>query len=543
MNKQLFLSMCTVTLFYSWYNCGQEQSSKEESKKAEISQPADSTEMTSPHAIPDTSENENHRNFHHTKNADSKTQDEILHLPLQYISPSIKRFESGYIQPVAEAPAPSEFKFVPASSLNRQSQFDATPLAPLKAPLAFISPSIRAFPYVASLAKEKNKIPFTYDLSGYIKNEAFFDSYQVYGARQDQYLIIPLPPRPDRRCNNINNHGRFNMLEIESRVRGEIAGPYIFGAQTYAVGEIDAWGSSNNDLQMGLLRVRHAFIYFEWEDKSLLMGQYWHPLLLPECYADTISFNGGTPFDTFAREPQIRLTKQFDNMTFIVAAGALPTSPFSGPIGSNSIYARNGIMPNFNMQLFGAVRSHLFGLGVDASRIVPRLVTDKNFCVTESLFSVIAFAFSSFNWDNLGLRLKLIYAQNGDPFGLISGYAVSKIDPYTDERKYSNIQCVNAWLDTAYRGNVEPGIFMGVSKNVGATSRIKPDLVYADFGKNIDFAYRIQPRVRWFIKPLIFGAEMELTGARYGTTTETGHVVNGEFVNNLRVLLSAFYIF
>ena len=60
------------------------------------------------------------------------------------------------------------------------------------------------------------------------------------------------------------------------------------------------------------------FIYFEWTDKSLMMGQYWHPLILPECFADTIAFNGGSPFEPFSREPQVRLTKQFGTMTFIL---------------------------------------------------------------------------------------------------------------------------------------------------------------------------------------------------------------------------------
>ena len=36
------------------------------------------------------------------------------------------------------------------------------------------------------------------------------------------------------------------MLAIESRVRGEIAGPYIFGATSYGVIEIDAWAQSLN---------------------------------------------------------------------------------------------------------------------------------------------------------------------------------------------------------------------------------------------------------------------------------------------------------
>lgn len=541
MKKLLIRSGCILTVCCTWYNTGQEQPAIQ--KTHIVSEPTNGNNVDKQNTTIDT----NHQTLHYNKSGtvEAKTQADILHLPLQYISPSIGAFEPGFAMPPTEAQPSREFEFIPVSSLVKASQYGRGPVTPLKAPLTFISPSIRAFPYVSSLAQEKKKTPYNYDISGYIKNETFFDSYQVFGLRQDQYLIVPLPPRPDRCCRNINAHGRYNMLAIESRVRGEIAGPYVFGAQTYGVGEVDAWASSNNDTQMGLLRIRHAFIYFEWENKSLLMGQYWHPLLLPECYADTIAFNGGTPFDTFAREPQVRLTKQFDNMTFIIAAGALPTSPFPGPgpDGTGSIYARDGIMPNFNMQLFGAVRKHICGIGFDASRIVPRLVTDKNFRVTESLISIIAFAFTSFNWENLSLRLKFIYAQNGNPFGLMSGYAVRNINPYTDERTYSNIQCVNAWLDTAYRGDVEPGIFLGISKNVGATSRINTDFVYADFGKNIDMVYRVQPRIRWFYKPFIFGAELELTGARYGKVTETGRVVNGEFVNNVRALLAAYYVF
>ena len=142
-------------------------------------------------------------------------------------------------------------------------------------------------------------------------------------------------------------------------------------------------------------------------------------------------------------------------------------------------------------------------MGFELRRITyHRLVTDKNFRVTESLISCIAFAFTSFNWENLGLRLKLIYAQNGDPYGLISGYAVENIDPYTDKRTYANIQCINAWLDTAYKGDVEPGLFMAVSKNIGASKKIIPSLIYADFGKNIDFAYRVQPRYDGFTNHL-----------------------------------------
>jgi hypothetical protein len=153
--------------------------------------------------------------------------------------------------------------------------------------------------------------------------------------------------------------------------------------------------------------IRHAFIYFEWDNKSVLMGQYWHPLLLPECYADTISFNGGTPIEPFTREPQVRLTKQFDTMTLILAAGSHANTPYDGPQGIDTLYARNAILPNINIQLFSSIRQHICGIGVDITRIVPRLVTNKNIRITESLMSFITMAFAAINWEYVALRTKL----------------------------------------------------------------------------------------------------------------------------------------
>ena len=168
--------------------------------------------------------------------------------------------------------------------------------------------------------------------------------------------------------------------------------------------------------------------------------------------------------------------------------------------------------------------------------------------------SWLVIAFASFNWERLGLRLKFIYGQNGDSYGLISGYAVHSIDPYTDKRSYTNTQCLNAWLDTAYKGEVEPGLFLGVSKNIGALRSIIPsiidpetgqkeNLIYSSGLQNIDVLFRVQPRIRWFLKPFVFGAELELTGAKYGAVTDTARVINTQLVNNLRVLLAAFYVF
>ena len=492
---------------------------------------------------------------------------DIMQEPLQFTSPSIRAFElPQYSIPQEQRLAQFQQEQASLSPIFKaKAGRPSEPLTPLEAPLEFISPSIRAFEINLRLRHgQQTTIPFAYGFSGYIKSEAFVDSYQVAGEDQDQFLFYPLHPALDRTGNNINAKGRFNMLTIESRLRAEIVGPFIFGANSFGITEVDAWATAplqvgshlatSSILQMGLLRIRHAFIYFEWEDKSLMLGQYWHPIILPECYADTISFNGGVPIEPFTRETQVRLTKQFGTMTFLLAAGSHANSPYDGPNGIDTLYTRNGIMPNINVQLFSSIRKHICGIGVDVTRLVPRLVTNKNFRANESLTSWTVIAFASFNWERLGLRLKFIYGQNGTTYSLISGYAVHSIDPYTDHRTYTNTQCLNAWLDTAYKGEIEPGLFLGISKNIGAPRSIIPsitdpktgvteNLIYSYNQQDIDLLFRVQPRIRWFIKPLVLGLELELTGAKYGTVTDTARVINTQLVNNVRFLLAAFYVF
>lgn len=476
--------------------------------------------------------------------------------PLEFISPSIRAFERPYFKPIEDDKFQLQRPFLP-SPITPEAEPEVTsgerPPYWKSAPLEFISPSIRAFPIITGFARTGNIQPFAYNISGYIKNESFWDSYQVVGEREDEFLLFPDRPKFDRCCtSNINSKGSYDMLIIESRVRGEIAGPYIFGANTYGVFEIDAWAEAR--LQLGLLRVRHAFIYFDWKDKILLLGQYWHPVTLPECFADTIGFNAGSPIEPFAREPQMRLVKEFGNSRLLLAMSSHATSPYDGPDGPTTLYSRNAIMPTIDLQVHNSIGEHILGWGVDVFRLVPRLVTKKNICVTESLVSFLVFTFASLSWERYNARLKLIYAQNGQGYAMISGYAVSCIDPYTDERHYTNLQCLSLWLDTAYKQEVEPGLFIGITKNIGANRPIIPcivdpetkkteSLIYSYDMQNIDYVFRVAPRIRWFIKPFIFGAELEYTRAGWGTVTTSGRVINPIPTNNVRVMLATYYVF
>ena len=258
------------------------------------------------------------------------------------------------------------------------------------------------------LNKLTQKPPLAYSFSGYLKQDNWFDSYQVDGMRQDQYLLFPDIPIFDQCGRNINKKGRFNMVDIETRVRAEVVAPKIFGA--YPFGAIEGDFEGDSIAVIGLFRLRHAFIYLEWPKTSLLIGQYWHPVFIPDCYPDTISYNNGAPIEPFEREPQVRITSRFDNITLTFAAtsyaGALIDLPnptltqLNIPLTNYTL--RNSVMPDLNFQMRADVRKHFVGVGFNMRRLIPRLYAPQMpgiLAVRESLISFLGLAYAKLNWE------------------------------------------------------------------------------------------------------------------------------------------------
>jgi len=399
------------------------------------------------------------------------------------------------------------------------------------------------------------KTPLAFSFSGYIKQDTWFDSYQVDGLRQDHYLLFPDAPVFDQCGRDINKKGRFNMVDIETRARAEIVAPKIFGAYPFAAIEADFWGGVLDGI--GLARLRHCFIYLEWPRTSLLIGQYWHPVFITDCYPDTISYNNGAPIEPYAREPQVRITSFFDNITMIFAATsyasalidrALPAlTQLNIPI--TNVTERNSVMPDLNFQMRADIRNHFVGIGFDIRRIIPRLFAPQPdssiLAVRESLISFLGLAYAKLNWEKFSIALKVIFAQNGLVFDMISGYAASCQNALTQSYNWTNLQCASCWADLVWKGKIEPGLFMGITKNVGAGTTIIPSTAWGlvENRQRIDYVARISPRVRWFVDPLIFGWEFELTRAGWGTLNERGRVDNVNPVTNYRALFAAYFCF
>ncbi len=387
------------------------------------------------------------------------------------------------------------------------------------------------------------------DLSGYIKAETYADSRQIVQLRVGEFLFYPAAPNYDSLGNDTNSVSQLDMSVIQSRFRGEARCHDIWKAQPHGVFEADFFGTGET---IDTFHIRLAYGELNWKRFSLRAGQDWHPMFTVDCSPETIGFNTGVPINPFNRSAQIRGTLHWENIDILCAAITQLAFFNFGPKGPSPQYLIDAVIPNLHWQLRARINKHLLGMGIDFKRLAPRLETDKGFKTNESISSMCAVFYTQLNWDAVTFKMKMIYAQNATDLDMLGGYAVKSVDPVTDFRKYATLKNISFWSEFILKKTIEPAVFVGVTQNLGAHQPIiqtitDPDgmvepTIYAR-SPDIDYVFRISPRVRWYTGPVVIAGEFELTRASYGTIACNGNVINGHAVNNLRLMLAAYYIF
>lgn len=394
--------------------------------------------------------------------------------------------------------------------------------------------------------KNDEKSNFGIRFTGFVKNDAFYDTRQTTAAREGHFLLFPAPVVEDENGKDINAHHGFNILSIQTRLTGAITGPDAFGAKTSGVIEGAFFGNTEADING--FRLRHAFARFNWEKTELIAGQYWHPLFVPQAFPEVISFNTGVPFKPFSRNPQLRLTQKLGN--FSVSATVFSQRDFAGPgpQGTSSIYMRNAAVPNTNLLVTysSPETENIFGVGGDYKIIVPEIVTDKNYKTDNSLHSLSAMAFSKISVNNTTWKIQALLGQNVFDLLMIGGYGVKheSYDTITGTREYTNLNTASFWTELYTNiGQFQAGFFAGFSKNLGSLYNIMPDSEVYARGANIDYVYRISPRFLVKQGNSTIALELEHTTAAYGQPNSLGEVKDTEEISNLRALLSFIYHF
>jgi hypothetical protein len=375
---------------------------------------------------------------------------------------------------------------------------------------------------------------FGIKFSGFVKTDLMYDSRQTVAARHGHFLLYPAGPNEDADGNDLSEKASLNILAIQTRLKGSITGPDAFGAKTSGLIEGAFFGQSEGDING--FRLRHAFLTLKWETTSLLMGQFWHPMFVTDCFPGTVSFNTGAPFQPFSRNPQIRLTKTAGSLSFIAAAMSQLDFTSTGPDGASTKYIRNAVIPNLHGQIQAKTKAYVVGAGVDWKSLAPYWTHSE----THKINSLSFLGYARFNLPNLVWKMEGVYGENLTDHLMLGGYGFNVKPDAPAVSSLTPTKVFSAWTDLSTNGKTSLGCFAGYTKNLGASKDLDATFMR---GSNMEAIFRVSPRISWNSGSTRFSTEVEYTAASYGETQADATVEKAEFVGNLRILVAAYYFF
>lgn len=388
---------------------------------------------------------------------------------------------------------------------------------------------------------QENKI--NVKLSGFVKNDFFFDTRQTVAAREGHFLLWPSAVNEDDDGNDINSNANFNFLAVQSRIALNISGTEAWGAKLSGKIEGDFFAQANDNIN--LFRMRHAFVKLNWTNTELLFGQYWNPLLITDCFPGTVSFNTGVPIQPFGRSPQVRLTYKTGGLKLIAVASSERDYASRGSLGATSSYLRNSGTPEINAQIhFAKEKKFIAGVGGGFKSIMPEIETAAGYSTKETVKSFQAIAFMKIASPKITVKLEGIFAQNNANNLMLGGYAVTHIiDDTKGFVEYSPTSTMAFWTDIHTNGKkTQFGIFAGYTENLGSAETTIGNPV--GLGTNIKSLYRISPRILFNSGNFRLAFEGEYTVANYGSDFNANALpIDLTAANNFRLLAAVYYFF
>lgn len=372
--------------------------------------------------------------------------------------------------------------------------------------------SIGLIPLFTFSQDEAEKYNFTF--SGFVRTDALFDTRQAVEAREGYLLFYPKKPLYDQNGNDINAQPAFNQYSMTTRLSAKVSGPDLLNAKAFAFVESDFTGASNTENNS--LRLRHAYVSLQWKYTRLLIGQYWHPMDVPEMIPNVLGLNTGAPFHSFSRQPQLRIDTKTGKFNFVLVAASQRDYVNKGPAGNSYEYLRNSVIPNLHYQMQFQTSNVFSGLGIDYKRLKPRLVTDSNYVSNEAVNCLSYTGFVKVNISNLCVKAQYVLNRALNDHLMMGGFGVTSTDSATDRRKYKPLTYHSLWLNANYTaGKWQPSIFMGLTSKVSEDDEFSGPVYARD--PEIDYVYRISPMITFTQKKFNFMCELEFTVAAWGT--------------------------
>ncbi len=383
--------------------------------------------------------------------------------------------------------------------------------------------------------------PVSIKAGGHINMELFYDSRQVISAREGNAILFPAPLISDDYGNDINSNPSLTFSLLTSRLNAMATGPELFGAKATGFVEIDFFGTSPD--KYNLVRLRHAWVSLSWPDKSILAGQYWHPLFVTSCYPGMITFGAAVPYHVLNRAPQIRYSQTLGNLT--LSGMLVMQNDFAslGPEGTSTLYARNSGMPELAAQfIFRQGRLEVGATGSYLS-LKPRRLTLSGYLSDSFMRGFSGNLFAKVSASSFLFKLQGIYSENASHLVMLGGYGEASImDPTSMEYSYSGLQVVSTWVDIESTSRpVSVGIFGGYSANLGTSEAINGQ-IWAR-GANISHIQRIAPRMVYYKENLALQLEVVFDKAAYGIPDNRFRFIDTSPAGNTRLVAAIKYFF
>lgn len=406
-------------------------------------------------------------------------------------------------------------------------------------------------PAATKPAEEKPKSPVSVSLYGFIRNDMNFDSRQMSFVREGQLDLYPKDKDLATNGSDYNKKSQLNLLGILTRFGMKITGPDAFGAKTSGQIEGDFFGQA--DQNIGLLRLRHGFVKLEWPKASLVFGQTWYPLFVPECFPGVVNFNTGIPIAPFGWAGQIKgsamISKDWSIGLTIYKPREFSVASVNATENTNAP-SMNATMPEINLHLQHKSEHVVAGIQGDYSSILPYTkyspVAGTTLINKNRVNAFTAMAYAKVTGKHIAAKAQFIMGQNTTHWVMMGGYYGYK-NALTNEETFKPAKTTAAWIDIYGTGKkIVPGLFVGYSANNGSDSGATAGYgrMIGVTGRGIKDLLRISPRIEFISGKLSFKTELEFTQAQYGTRESTGKVTGTtDKLLNTRFTFSTMYTF
>ncbi len=352
-----------------------------------------------------------------------------------------------------------------------------------------------------------------YKLGGWLEARFMYNSYSSKSPRDNLMFYYPLKPDYGTDGRDINDKGGLNFSIFSSRLSFGISGMEVGRARLSTYLEADFLGSS--DALNYMLRLRQAYIDIAWSDNLFRIGQTNH-LTFPENMTPaTVTFNGGTPFATLNRGPQIRYSRRFKHKIDLSVAAEYYSSHKS--VGPDKAQI-NAAVPDIHARVeFGDPAKVMGGFAAGYKFFEPRTADETGGKVSRMVAAFDVNAFLAFTTGGYKFKLWGIYGQNLTPYGMIGGYGKRSGDSEYGDYRYVNIYGMSAWFDfsTPRYGDFDFGFFAGYQANLGSYNDIDTSIGYY---RDCDLHWfsRLSPRVYYYMGDrLRFGVEYSYANAQW----------------------------